>query len=93
MLGTRTKDPDDVLDYLVDFGVDEDDWLGSDTLSAVTWTVPTGITKVAQVNTTTTATIWLSGGTAGAVYTIGIRVTTAGGRTKDESLKIRIAQR
>jgi hypothetical protein len=81
----RVKDPDAVLDYQFDWS----DWLGSDTVSTSTWTVPTGITKVTDTKTTTTTTIWLSGGTAGNEYTITNRIVTAGGRTEDRSFLIR----
>ena len=60
------KDPNASLDYTVDWSA----WLGSDTISAVTWTLETGITKAAQSNTTTAATVWVSGGTAGREYTV-----------------------
>ena len=60
------KDPQATLDYRFDWSA----WLTPDTISSVTWTVPAGITQTAATNTTTTATIWLSGGTVGTRYTI-----------------------
>jgi hypothetical protein len=72
-----TKDPDAVLDYQVDWSA----WLGVDTISTSTWVVPTGITKNSDTKTTTTATIWLRGGTAGTLYLVTNRIVTAGGRT------------
>ena len=78
------KDPDAVLDYETDW----EDWLGTDTISTSSWTVPTGITKDSDTNTTTTATIWLSGGTAGTSYTLVNRIVTAGGRTEDRTITI-----
>jgi len=88
MLGTRYKDPDAILDYVVDWAA----WLDTDTIATVTWTVPTGLTQTAVSNTTTTSTIWVSGGTVGQVYEVGVRITTAGGRTQDETFRIRIRQ-
>jgi hypothetical protein len=90
-----SKDPDAILDYQVDWS----DWLVTDTISTSVWTVPTGITAgngingaPAPSNTTTTATIWLLGGTANKAYMVTNRITTAAGRTNDYSLKIFVTQ-
>jgi hypothetical protein len=83
------KDPDATLDYSIDWSL----YLVVDTISAVTWTVPTGITKVSDSHTTTVATAWLSGGTAGADYPVTCRVTTVGGRVDDRTILIRVRQR
>lgn len=80
------KDPDAVLDYQVDWSV----WLGDDTIASSTWIVPDGITKGFDANTTTTATIWLSGGIAGLNYTITNRITTDNGRTDDRTITIQV---
>lgn len=86
---TFIKDPNAVLDYQVNWVT----WLGSDTIATSTWTVPTGITKASESNTTTTATVWISGGTAGTSYEIVNRIVTAGGRTEDRTLTIMVAQK
>ncbi len=78
------KDPDAVLDYQIDW----EDWLDGDTISSSSWTVADGITEVTDTNTTTTATIWLSGGTDGASYNVVNRIVTAGGRTEDRTITI-----
>jgi hypothetical protein len=78
------KDPDAVLDYTIDWG----EWLGTDTITASEWTVPDGLTGGATSKTSTTVTIWLSGGQAGRTYTIHNRITTAAGRVNDQSFKI-----
>ena len=70
MAQTFVKDPDATLDYIIDWS----EWLDTDTISTSTWTVPTGLTNVSDSNTTTTATIWLSGGTAGQRYTVSNRI-------------------
>jgi hypothetical protein len=83
------KDPDEVLDY-------EIDWtsrLGSDTIATSTWTVPTGLTSASNSSTTTTATIWLSGGTTGTTYRVLNEITTAGGRTMDQTVTLKIADK
>lgn len=84
-----TKDPNAVLDYIVDWS----DWLGSDTISSSSFTVPTGLTEDSDSNTTTTATVWLSGGTPGEDYEVTNRIVTAGGRTEDRTITIRVRQR
>lgn len=84
-----TKDPDATLDYEVDWS----DWLGEDTISSVAWTAPAGLTQESSENTTTTATIWLSGGTAGAYYSVVCRVTTVAGRIDDRTIVIRVADK
>lgn len=86
MPGYFYKDPAAILDYQVNWAA----WLGSDTIVTSTWTVPTGITQDSATNTTTTATIWLSGGTAGTSYELVNRIVTAGGRTAERTLTIKV---
>jgi hypothetical protein len=86
------KDPHEVLDYQIDWS----EWLDGDTPDTIdtsTWHVPDGITMDTDANTTTTATIWLSGGTAGEVYTVTNHITTAGGRTGERSINIKVKER
>lgn len=81
------KDPNAVLDYRVDWS----SWLAaSETISTSDFTVDAGLTKDSQSNTTTTATVWLSGGTEGTRYKITNRVTTNQGRTDDRSFLVRV---
>ena len=91
------KDPDAVLDYPInwassdgtnDGSSSDTGWLQGDTISTATFTVDSGITKDSESNTTTTATVWLSGGTAGQRYTVTCRITTTSGRTEDQSIQI-----
>lgn len=91
VLRTFTKDPDARLDYTVDWGASG--WLGADTIASVAWTVPAGLTSDANTSTTTTATIWLLGGTASTDYTVTCRITTAAGRIDDRSLLIQVRSR
>jgi hypothetical protein len=83
------KDPDAILDYAVDWEA----WLGTDTIASVAWTVPAGLTLDAQSHTDTVATVWLSGGTAGQSYALGCAVTTAGGRVDERTLTIVVVER
>lgn len=85
---TFTKDPDEVMDFSIDW----EPWLAdnSDTISTSAYTVPAGITKDSESNTTLVTTVWLSGGSEDATYTIENRIVTAGGRTLDRSFDVYI---
>lgn len=81
------KDPDEVLDYTIDWS----DRLGEgDAVDTSTWFVPSGLTQENEEVTTTTTVLWLSGGTLGQTYTILNRITTTGGRTMDQSVNLKI---
>jgi hypothetical protein len=84
---TYTKDPDASLDYGINWAA----WLGTDTIATSTWIVDVGLTKGTASNTTTTTTVWLSGGTLGVTYKAVNRIVTAGGRTNDRTLRVRVA--
>lgn len=86
---TFTKDPNAVLDYSIDWTR----WLAGDQIAASEWLVPSGLTKMADSKTSTSATVWLSGGTAGQSYIVTNRITTAAGRTEDRSFTIRVEER
>ena len=89
---TFIKDPDAVLDYGFDWS--SDDWLASgEEIQTSTWTVPAGITKDSDSNTTTTTTIWLSGGSDGTDYVIANKIVTSDGRTDERSFKILCRER
>jgi hypothetical protein len=84
------KDPSDILDYEVDWS----EWLEStETLSSATWTVPTGLTSTDTDIGDTTATVWLSGGTAGTTYEVACKVVTTAGRTAERSFRVRCEDR
>lgn len=82
------KDPNDILDYRVNWSK----WLSptDDTLLLSDWIVPEGIEMDSESSDTTTATIWLSGGTAGEDYQLTNRITTAQGRQRDRTITIRV---
>lgn len=76
-LGTVTKRKGSTLDYTVNWAA----WLPTgDTLLTSTFTVTSGITIASQSNTTSTGTVWLSGGSAGQTYTVTHTITTNDGR-------------
>ena len=83
------KDPSAVLDYSIDWTL----WLDGDTIQTSSWTVPQGLTKASETNNSTTATVWLSGGTVDQTYTVTNRITTANGRTDERSILIKVEDR
>lgn len=83
------KDPDEVLDYVVDWA----DRLDGDTIAESTWIVPDGITKVSDGHDDSTVTIWLSGGTIGTAYSLVNRIVTAAARTMDQTVRLKIRAR
>jgi len=88
-LGTKTKDPDAVLDYKIDWST----WLGADTIATSSWELPPGITKDSDSNTTTDTTIWVSGGNKGQKYTVVNRIATTAGRTDDRSFVLSVSEK
>lgn len=84
-----SKDENETLDYVIDWS----DRLDDDTISLSAWTLPSGITQASALYDNTTTTIWLSGGTLGSTYDILNRITTAAGRTMDQTVRIKIANK
>lgn len=85
-----TKDPNAVLDYTINWA----DWLDSDTIASSSWAVtPAGLTIASDTETTTTTTVWLSGGTQGVAYTASNTIVTAGGRTEVRSITVLVGAR
>ncbi len=95
------KDPTGILDYTFDWAplTNESgttDWLVSgDTISSYVITAESGITVDNDTlsNESTSVTVWLSGGTAGAIYTVACKITTIGGRTDKREADIRVIER
>lgn len=85
------KDPNATLDYSFDWGP----YLTplGDTITLVEWVLSTGLTKVSQSNTATTATVFVSGGVLDEVETLTCRITTAGGRIDDRTISLNIVSR
>lgn len=85
------KDPDEVLDYTIDWTAR----LDADTIVTSTWIVPTGIVKDSDsiVAGAKATLIWLHGGTIGEKYTLTNRVITVGGRTMDQSVDLQVKTR
>lgn len=84
-----SKDPSAVKDYIVNWVA----WLAGDTITTSTWAVsPSGLTALSPTNTTTTATVWLSGGTDRVLYQVTNRIVTVGGRTEEHSIYVYVRE-
>jgi len=97
-----TKDPDAVLDYAFDWAT----WLDSDsspaeTISSHTITIsgggdsPISLTNDSDSEASGIVTVWLSGGTAGNIYTVSCEIVTdsATPRTEERSITIIVQER
>ena len=89
MIAWDNKDPDEVLDYTIDWEAR----LDGDTIATSAWTLPSGLSSSTDSNDDTTTTVRLAGGTAETKYTIKNRITTTDGRTMDESAEIFVRER
>jgi hypothetical protein len=85
----HAKDPQAVLDYPIDW----ESWLEGDTIATSTWTADAGITIESDTNTATTTTVWLSGGTLDAIYSLTNHIVTAAGREDDRTIQVRIGEK
>jgi hypothetical protein len=80
------QDENEAVAYTLNWAGD----LNGSTLSTVTWSVPSGLTNELTSNTTTTASIRLSGGTPGQEYKIECSVTSASGEDMQAHFLLRI---
>ena len=89
MASYETKNAAEVKDYGVDWAdILADGAGGTDRIEASAWTArpaTIGLTALPPSFTETTAKVWLSGGEAGIAYTLTNTITTAGGRTFEQS--------
>lgn len=87
MLTWPAKDPDEILDYQVDWV----NRLAGDTIVTSLYFVGEGTVIIDSDDfTTTVTTVFLSGGLTGETNIVTNRVTTAGLRTMDQSVKLKI---
>lgn len=86
------KDPNEVLDYQLDWSDDTSSRLEvGESIVTSTWVVVSGdvvIDSSSQASGVTT--VWLSGGTDGMPCVLLNRVTTSNGRIYDYSVRLRI---
>jgi len=85
------KDPQAVLDFTVDWQGGATPFLATgETIATSTFTVASGLTKDSETNGDTTATVWVSGGTAQTSYLVTNTITTSAGRKDERSFSIRV---
>lgn len=83
------KDPNAILDYNINWAL----WLGDDSISSSAWTIPAGLGNAGVAFSRSSATVWLTGGTAGTSYSVYNQIVTAGGRTEKRTIKIVVVDR
>lgn len=83
-------DPDAVLDFKEDWSP----WLETDeTITAATATADDNVHVNSTTHDSTSVTVWVSGGVAGAEARVRIRVTTSAGRRDDRSFTLDVRER
>lgn len=82
------KDPNEVLDYMLDWN---DVLVDGETISTSTFILASGdVTLGAVGNAAGITTQWISGGTEGTVSVITNRIATSAARTYDQSVRLRV---
>lgn len=82
-----TKDDNEVKDWTLDWSKE---LATGDTIASSTWSAPAGLTVVTDTKTTTTTTVWLSGGTVGQRYIVVNTITTASSPARVEERAIEV---
>lgn len=90
MKQTVIKDPNATRDYTLNWERALPDGV---TIASAAWVVPSGLTNGGGSNTTTTATVRLSGGTVGTVYMVVCRITMSDGEVDDRSIYLDVRER
>lgn len=80
------KDADETLDFTVAWTAR----LGEDSIVTSEFTLPDGLSEVSSSNDTDSATIFVSGGSAGRIYRVVNLITTSGGRTIERTLYVQV---
>ncbi len=90
ILATFTQQPTEILDYDVDFSA----FLNaiSDTAVSHTVTSEPGITVNSSSLNAGRVKVWVTGGLSGQKYKITVRLTTDGGRLKEEEIVIKVKE-
>lgn len=99
------KDPDETLDYSIDWSR----FLDGATISGTTWYVNdadgvktelvasgplvNGIQLVSNTNTDTVTTAYIASGTNNTLYTFTCKITTSGGLVVERTVRLRIREK
>jgi hypothetical protein len=87
ILGTYKQQPNDNLDYDIDFA---DYFPAGDAIQSAEVTAETGITKGTTTATATQVKQWVTGGTSGTTYKFTVKATTAAGRVKEVEFRVKV---
>ena len=89
------KDPEAVLDYMIDWGAEY--LVAGELLAESEWSVtpdePGGLSVIGNDFDASTATAKAAGGVAGHLYSLANRITTGSGRIDERSIVIRVENR
>ena len=99
----QDKDPDDQIDYSVDWQAQ----LGTNTISSIEWKIYTsgafttwtqgqivdGLQYVSSTNTNTVATLYLGLGTAFTTYNIICRMTASDATIIEQEVRLRVVEK
>lgn len=93
-LATKKKQPAERLDYDIWYANDPGEapaWLiDSDQILNAVITVSDPALEVTSIVFPNRVKLWVEAGTTGETYKITIRITTEGGRIKEDELRIRV---
>lgn len=95
MLQWPNKDPDEILDYQLDWANPQKPRLQlNETLASSVWTVVQGTVAISSSSFAPSglSTVWLHGGTDGEMCVLNNRVTTSMDRTYEEEVKLRVRE-
>ena len=88
------KDPNEVLDYAIDWTAR---LVGGDTITDSEWSIvdtdPTLTIDAEELDPAGMTTVWLAGGTVGTTYHVLNRITTLGGRTMDQTVRLKVKEK
>jgi len=86
-----SKSPHAKLDYTIDWTDALED---GETISEASWSIPSGLTdEQSESNTTTSQTVWVSGGTLGTKYALRGDMVSSEGREDSRTIYITIEER
>ena len=90
MPNSFVKDPDAILDYKFDWS----SWLSTgDSISTYAMTVPAGLTQTTSTFDSDSVTVWLSGGSAGSIYSVSCLINTNASRIDERTIRMHIMER
>jgi hypothetical protein len=88
-----TKDPDSVEDFTINWAATLSESSPGDVISTSSWTANSDVTIDSDTNTTTTARVWVSGGTLHKYADLVNAIETSGGRTYNRTITLKIQEK